>query len=426
MVGGQFHDKRGRATGKEPGLLEHQTRSDDGKHAQEVEERRNPAGARRGIADDRTHEQGDDRQLGAAGNERRGHDRHAAVLLVLNGLGGHDARNAAARGDEHRNERLTRQAKAAEDAIHDKGDASHIAAVLQEREHHEQQEHLRDEAHDGADAGHDTVADEGVDKTAVLGAARHKGVMHRGGDAGDERTVVGGVGLSNIEVRERLRRGDGGGSRAGVLVLLDLALHGRGLGLGCDGLERVGGSVAVLGVDSVVIGRNVDTLGVGRVDKRGDLGLSLRVLASSLVICIATLAQHEPAIGAKELIIGEVGHRAAERGHGDVVDSEHDDDEDRQTEDTVGDNAVNLLGGAHLCRSLDEALVDDMGNHAVALAGDDGLGIVVAVLLALGNELLHALGVVLREVDKLARSLIALKELDGVVTALLGRNACGE
>ena len=67
-----------------------------------------------------------------------------------------------------------------------------------------------------------------------------------------------------------------------------------------------------------------------------------------------------------------------------------------------------------------------MGNHAVALAGDDGLGIVVAVLLALGNELLHALGVVLREVDKLARSLIALKELDGVVTALLGRNACGE
>ena len=32
-------------------------------------------------------------------------------------------------------------------------------------------------------------------------------------------------------------------------LVLDLALHGRGLGLGCDGLERVGGSVAVLGVD---------------------------------------------------------------------------------------------------------------------------------------------------------------------------------
>ena len=41
----------------------------------------------------------------------------------------------------------------------------------------------------------------------------------------------------------------------------------------------------------------------------------------------------------------------------------------------------------------------------VALAGDNGLGIVVAVLLALGIELLHAFGVVLREVDKLYRSL---------------------
>ena len=67
-----------------------------------------------------------------------------------------------------------------------------------------------------------------------------------------------------------------------------------------------------------------------------------------------------------------------------------------------------------------------MSDHAVALAGDDGLGIVVAVLLALGDELLHALGMVLREADEFARGPIALKELDGVVAALLGRDACGK
>ena len=233
--------------------------------------------------------------------------------------------------------------------------------------------------------------------------------MHRGGDAGDERTVVGGVGLGDVEVLDRLRRSDGSGSRTGVLVLLDLALHGRGLRLGCDGLERVGGSVTVLGVDGIVISRNVDALGVGSGDKRGDFGLSLRVLASSLVICIAALAQHEPAIGTKELIIGEVGHRAAERGHGDVVDSEHDDDEDRQAQDTVGNHVVDLLGGTHLGRSLGEALVDDMGDHAVALAGNDGLGIVVTVLLALGDQLLHASGLLLGEVDEFAGVCITLE-----------------
>ena len=247
--------------------------------------------------------------------------------------------------------------------------------------------------------------------------------MHRGGDAGDERTVVGGVGLGDVEVLDRLRRSDGSGSRTGVLVLLDLALHGRGLRLGCDGLERVGGSVTVLGVDGIVISRNVDALGVGSGDKRGDFGLSLRVLASSLVICIAALAQHEPAIGTKELIIGEVGHRAAERGHGDVVDSEHDDDEDRQAQDTVGNHVVDLLGGAHLGRSLGEALIDNVRDDAIALTGDDGLGIVVTVLLALGDQLLHASGLLLGEVDEFAGVRIALKQLDGVVATLVSRNA---
>ena len=64
-----------------------------------------------------------------------------------------------------------------------------------------------------------------------------------------------------------------------------------------------------------------------------------------------------------------------------------------------------------------------MGNHAVALAGDDGLGIVVAVLLALGDQLLHASGLLLGEVDELAGVRIALEQLDGVIAALVGGNA---
>ena len=347
MVGGKLHNERRRATGEELGLFEHEARGDDGKDAQEVEERTDPRGGGGRIADDGTHEQGDDRQLGTTGDERGGHNRHAAVLLVLDGLGSHDSGNAAARGHEHGDKGLTGQAKAAEHAVHDEGDAGHVAAVLQEREHHEQQEHLRDKAHDGADAGHDTVADKGVNKTAVLGAARHKGVMHRGGDTRD----IGAV----------LRR-----------------------------VDRVG-----------IVARSLDGCIVG----------------------IAALTEHIPTVGAKELVVGEVGHRAAQGGNGDVVHAEHDDDKDRQAQDTVGNHTVDLLGGAHLGRGLGEALIDDVRDDAIALTGDDGLGIVVAVLLALGDQLLHASGLLLGEVDELAGVCITLEQLDGVIATLVSGNA---
>ena len=166
-----------------------------------------------------------------------------------------------------------------------------------------------------------------------------------------------------------------------------------------------------------------DTRDIGavlcRVDRVGIVARSL----NSCVIGVATLTEHVPAVGAEELVVGEVSHRAAQGRDGNVVHTEHDDHKDRQAQDTVGNHAVDLLGGAHLCRSLSEALVDDVGNHAVALAGDDGLGVVVAILLALGDQLLDASGLLLGEVDELAGVRVALEQLDGVVATLVGGNA---
>ena len=347
MVGRKLHDKRGRTAGEELGLLEHEARGDDGKDAQEVEKRADPCGRGGRIANDGAHEQGDDRQLGAAGDERGGHDRHAAVLLVLDGLGSHDAGDTAARRHEHRNKGLTGQAKATEHAVHDEGDAGHVAAVLQEGQHHEQQEHLRHKAEDSAQAADDTVTDERIDQATVLGTTRHKRVVDHGGNTRNIRAIL-----------RRVNRID----------------------------------VVASGLDSCVVG-------------------------------IAALAEHIPAVGTEELVVGEVSHRAAQCGNGDVVHAEHDDHKDRQTQDTVGNHAVDLLGSAHLGRSLGEALVDDVGNDAVALAGDDGLGVVIAILLALGDQLLHASGLLLGEVDEFAGVCITLEQLDGVIAALVGGNA---
>ena len=347
VVGRELHNERRRATGEELGLLEHEARGDDGKDAQEVEERTDPLRGGGRIADDGAHEQGDDRQLGATGNERGGHDRHAAVLLVLDGLGRHDAGDAAARGHKHGDKGLTGQAKAAKHAVHDKGDAGHIAAVLQEGQHHKEQEHLWDKAEDGAQAGDDAVADQRIDQASVLGAASHKGVVHHGGDTRDIGAVL------------------------------------------CR-VDRVG-----------IVARSFD----------------------SRIVGVAALAQHEPTIGAEELVVGEVGHRAAQGRNGDVVHAEHDDHKDRQAQNTVGNHVVDFLGGAHLGRSLGEALIDDVRDDAIALTGDDGLGIVLAILLALSDQLLHASGLLLGEVDEFAGVRITLEQLDGVIAALVGRNA---
>ena len=64
-----------------------------------------------------------------------------------------------------------------------------------------------------------------------------------------------------------------------------------------------------------------------------------------------------------------------------------------------------------------------MRDHAVALTGDDGLGVVIAILLALGDQLLYASSLLLSEVDELAGVRVALKQLDSVVAALVGGNA---
>ena len=64
-----------------------------------------------------------------------------------------------------------------------------------------------------------------------------------------------------------------------------------------------------------------------------------------------------------------------------------------------------------------------MRDDAIALTGDDGLGVVVAVLLALGDQLLHASGLLLGEVDELACVRITLKQLDSVIATLVSGNA---
>ena len=156
MIGGQLHDEGSRIPGEHLRLLQHDAGDDDGPHADEVGGYRDPgAAAEKGAGDE-----ADDGHLRPAGDEAGGHDGHAPVPLVLNGAGGHDAGDAAARADEHGDEALARKPELAENAVHDEGDSGHIAAVLQDGQQQEQHQHLGHEAQHRAHSGADTVGNE--------------------------------------------------------------------------------------------------------------------------------------------------------------------------------------------------------------------------------------------------------------------------
>ena len=70
-----------RVAGKHLRFLEHDTGDDDRTDADEVGAGRDKTAAR----EERARDEADDGHLGTAGNESGGHDRHAAVTLVLDG-----------------------------------------------------------------------------------------------------------------------------------------------------------------------------------------------------------------------------------------------------------------------------------------------------------------------------------------------------
>ena len=416
VVVGQLHHKGGGLAGKALGLLEHHGRDDDGDDAHEVEHRGNPPHV--GATGKDAHDQSDDGELGGAGDHGGEHGRHATVALVLDGLGGKDARDAAAGGHDHGDEGLAGEAKATEDAIHDEGHTAHVAAVLKEAEYDKEDEDLRDEAQDRAHAADDAVDHKRHHHIGGPGAGEPAG--HGVGDGVHKAVVVMLVGLGGVDSGGKVRLGDRGEDvqllalgKHGVAVLVergdDVALgvevvavgvrHGnvRGHDAGLLGglLELGDGGLVACGlrvrVDGVLHAVGVDAGLLGRGNVAGDLVGVVGVLPRLVGLLKGGLAAaaHKEAIG-EEVVVHPVRGGSAHGDKSNPVHADHDGNEDGQAKHAVGDHAVDLLGDGELARRLDHACVHDRGDPLVALGGDDGLGVVVAVLLDGLDDLLHA------------------------------------
>ena len=305
VVCGQLHNKGSRVTCEELGLLQDDTRADDGSHADEV----SGDSHQRRTAEQSTCDEADDGHLSAAGDEAGGHDGHTAVALVLDGTGSHDARDAAARADQHGNEALTGQAELTEDTVHDEGDTGHIADVLQDGQQEEQDQHLGNEAQDRADTGDDAVHDQAVQPARHADALQE--AAQRVGDDLTEQDVVGPV---------------GGKGADGPAAVSDGSTHGQG------------------------------------------------------------------------------------------VHQVHDHCEDGQSQNTVGDDLVDLIGNGQVLDAglLLDSLIDDAIDVCVTLVGDDALGVIVHLSLAVLDVLVDVSDQVGGELQLIHDLVVALKQLDGV------------
>ena len=424
VVGRQLHDKRSRITGEHLGLFQHDAGDDDGSHADEVSGGGDPGAA----AEERARDHADERDLCAAGDKGRGHDRHTAVAFIFNGTRGHDTRNAAADADEHRDEGLAGQAELAEDTVENEGDTGHVAAGFEEGQHQEQNEHLRHEAEDRADTGDDAVEDQAVQPAVLRDVAGIQQVFDQNGNAGDPHAVVGGIRLVKavlFEVADGVHIGHLDnivhlastlGQRVivnGHVVdgegLLVLNADGRAGGIRRDGLHLSQSSVGVevfrFGVKLIVA---ADCFACGGVFVR------------SVVVGGGADAEQVPAV-AEQAVVGPVGRRRADGDHGDVVNKEHDDCEDGQAQPAVGDDPVDLIGGGELFLALLlVAALDDLRDVDIALVGDDGLRVVVQLLFGGLDVLFDVLHRLCRDAQLLENLVVALKDLDRVPALLLG------
>ncbi len=418
MVCRQLHYERSRVAGEDLELLQHDAGDDDGNNAQYVSRECDRAG----TVEERASEHRDDRQLSAARDEAGGHDGHSTVTLLLDGTGSHDSRYAAAGADQHRDEGLAGQTELAEDTVHDECDTCHVAAVLEDSEEEEQNHHLRNEAQNRADTGNDTVHYEAVNPAVFVNAHSGECTLEQVRDTRYKDAEIVRIRLSSAHsILEGCEVNFLGGNFTGVLVLELGSADNRG----CSRVSLDGSSSFL--DSSVVRLLSIQLLGQSRgVDASLFSGLEPCVAASALIVVLSGSvfisasadASQMPAFVTEDTVVYAVGEDAADGSNRYVVNDPHYQREDRQSEDTVGNDVVDLIGSGKTALLLLDAVLYKTADVLIASVGDDGLSVVVELFLNSGDELFHLRQNVLAEREASQNLAVALEQLDGKPAAL--------
>ena len=414
MVGGKLHNEGSRIACEHLRLLQDDTGDDDRHHAYKVRGGRNPCRA----AEQSRRDHRDDREFRSAGDKCRCDDRHTTVSFVFNGSRCHDAGHAATGSDQHRNEGFTGQAEATEDTVHDESDTRHVSASLQKRQAQEQHEHLRQEAEDRADAGHDTVEDQALQP--VRAVDRVQPLLDQGRDAWDPDTIIGRIrcGKFALFVQCFPERGVDVVNLAALLFeLVILVMEGAVRLFKRAEIGILKGFLKFAGALDIFIFRCRVDHRLHRIREHEFSGPGV-----DFVIVVAAHAEQVEAI-AERAVIDPVRTHGADRGNGEVVYQEHDQAEYGQCEETVGHNAVDLIGRRVLTLAvLFVAGLDDLADMYITLVRDDGLCVVVHLALGVLNVFFNVLADLFGEAEFLDDLLVALEQFDRVPALLVVRD----
>ena len=123
-------------------------------------------------------------------------------------------------------------------------------------------------------------------------------------------------------------------------------------------------------------------------------------------------------------VVGPVGRKRADgpaavgdgSTHRQGVHQVHDDCEDGQSQHTVGDDLVDLIGNGQVLDAglLLDSLIDDTVDVCVTLVGDDALGVIVHLSLAVLDVLVDVSDQVGGELQLIHDLVVALEQLDSV------------
>ena len=124
-----------------------------------------------------------------------------------------------------------------------------------------------------------------------------------------------------------------------------------------------------------------------------------------------------PAV-AEQSVVCPVCCSRTDGNHGNVVNQEHDDCEDRQAKETVGDDLIDLIRSCHAGFLLLQAILDNGCDVQVTLIGDDALCVVVHLLFGSLNVLFDVLFGSFRHVQLFQHLVVPFKDLDCIPSLL--------
>ena len=123
---------------------------------------------------------------------------------------------------------------------------------------------------------------------------------------------------------------------------------------------------------------------------------------------------------AEHTVVRPVCRNRTDRRNGDVINNKHNNCKDRQSQNTVRYDLIDLIGNGKTAVVLFlVALLDDGSNVNIALVRDDAFRVVIKLFFSRFNVRFNVLAIVLRKAQLLNDFLVALKDLNREEALLL-------